>query len=89
VNATRDLHRKQLALWGWHDTRRKSADQATSPCRINVKGRCDRADCCCHWQATRVSANRRSDTAKQIRTKARRKQGTAVSGSTKDVIQFF
>jgi hypothetical protein len=49
MNATRDLHKKQLALWGWHDTRRKSADQTTSPCRINVKGRCDRPDCCCHW----------------------------------------
>jgi hypothetical protein len=49
VSGTDDLHGKQFALWGWHDMRRKSADQTTSPCRINVKGRCDRRDCCCHW----------------------------------------
>ena len=49
VSKTNDLHGKQFALWGWHDMRRKSADQKTSPCRINVKGRCDRRDCCCHW----------------------------------------
>ena len=58
MSKTDDLHGKQFALWGWHDMRRKSADQTTSPCRINVKGRCDRLDCCCHGQTNPSTPNR-------------------------------
>ena len=58
MSKTNDLHGKQFALWGWHDMRRKSADQKTSPCRINVKGRCDRLDCCCHGQTNPSTPNR-------------------------------
>ena len=58
VSKTDDLHALQERLWGWHDMRRKSADQKTSPCRINVKGRCDRLDCCCHGQTNPNTLNR-------------------------------
>jgi hypothetical protein len=46
---TDSLHAEQVVAWGWHDMRRKSAAQSSSPCRVNVKGRCDRADCCLRW----------------------------------------
>jgi len=46
---TEKLHAEQEVLWGWHDMRRKSAAQFASPCRVNVKGRCDRPDCCLRW----------------------------------------
>jgi hypothetical protein len=43
------LHAEQLAHWGWHDMRRKSAAQTSSPCRLNIKGRCDHGNCCARW----------------------------------------
>jgi hypothetical protein len=46
---TNNLHTQQEALWGWHDLRRKSAARTDSRCRANIKGRCARTDCCCHW----------------------------------------
>jgi hypothetical protein len=44
--STEELHALQENLWGWHDMRRKSANQIESPCECNPKGRCDRIDCC-------------------------------------------
>jgi hypothetical protein len=49
MNKTKELHAEQGALWGWHDMRRKTADQTNSPCRVNIKGRCGRLDCCLRW----------------------------------------
>jgi hypothetical protein len=43
--STEELHALQESLWGWHDMRRKSANQIASPCECNRKGRCYRVDC--------------------------------------------
>jgi hypothetical protein len=47
--AMTSIHKRQVALWGWHDMRRKSEAQTNSPCRCNIKGHCDRTDCCSRY----------------------------------------
>jgi hypothetical protein len=50
---TEALHRQQHALWGRHDTPRKSTDETDSPCKCNRTGLCDRLECCLRWSEPR------------------------------------